>query len=143
MRGSRIHFGQSLDGEVAGLNAIANGQSHGTIALFERNGQSFDIKTGPFADAGAGTGYLLNGTYQTIESAGNYLAGLNSQTGIFLGQHISPEMAQKLFGAYQQGGLKAVMRTFVTGKEAPGTSAPYWGEIPYSGAAQQEGIHAH
>jgi hypothetical protein len=34
------------------------------------------------------------------------------------------------------------MKTFVTGKEYPATSAPYYGEIPYSGVAQQEGIHA-
>jgi RHS repeat-associated protein len=147
MKGARIHFGQSLDRDIADLNAIANKQSLGVTALFERNGQSFDIKTGAFADSGPGTGYLLNGTYQTIESAGNYLAGLNSQTGTFLGKHISPEMAQKLFGAYQQGGggttgLRAVMKTFVTGKEYPGTSGPYWGEIPYSGYAQQEGINA-
>jgi len=142
MRGAQIHFGQSLDRDIAELNAIANSQSLGVTALFARHGQSFDIKTGPFADSGPGTGYLLNGTYQTIESAGNYLAGLNSQTGIFLGKHISPEMAQKLFGAYQQGGLPAVMKTYVTGKEYPGTSGPYWGEIPYSGYAQQEGIDA-
>jgi hypothetical protein len=147
MANARIHFGKSLDQDIAELNSTANGQSLGLTALFERNGWSFDIKTGPWADSGPGTGYLLNGTYQTIESAGNYLAGLNSQTGTFFGKHISPEMAQKIFGAYQMGGggtngLKAVMRTYITGKEYPGTSAPYYGEIPYAGVAQQEGINA-
>jgi hypothetical protein len=130
------------DAVNCGNHAYLAHKGWATRPLFERNGQSFDIKAGPFADSGPGTGYLLNGTYQTIESAGNYLARLNSQTGTFLGKHISPEMAQKLFGAYQQGGLKAVMKTFVTGKEYPGTSAPYYGEIPYSGIAQQNGIHA-
>jgi hypothetical protein len=41
-------------------------------------------------------------------NAGNYLAGLNSQTATtFTGTHISPELAQKHFGAYQQGGIMA------------------------------------
>ncbi len=144
MANSTIHFGKSLDSTIKDLNKQANKQSLVSTAFDSRLGSShpFDIKNGPLADHGAGTGYLLNGTYQTIESAGNYLAGLNSQTGTFLGQHISPEMAQKLFGAYQQGGMKAVFHTFETGKEFPGTYAPYWGETNYSGGAQQDGIRA-
>jgi len=94
------------------------------------------------ADHGVCTGYLLNGKYASIRSAGNFLAGLNVMTGTFAGSHISPQFAQKLFGAYQAGGKAGLAYTLSTGRQYPGTSAPYWGEQPYSGYMQQEGINA-
>jgi hypothetical protein len=63
-------------------------------------------------------------------------------TATFAGDHLSPQFAQKLFGAYQQGGRQGFAYTLTTGKNYPGTSAPYWGEQPYSGFMQQEGINA-
>lgn len=68
-------------------------------------------------------------------------------TGKDGGNYISPEFAQKLFGAHQAGGggttgLAAVVYTYKTGKAYPGTSAPYWGEQKYSGRMQQLGIAA-
>jgi len=101
-----------------------------------------DIKTGGLADHGAYTGYLLNGEYLSIRSAGNYLAGLNAMTSTFAGRHLSPEFAQKLFGAYQAGGKGGFAYTLITGKHYPGTAAPYWGEEAYSGFMQQKGMNA-
>jgi hypothetical protein len=114
------------------------------------NGGKFDIKldTG-LTNGNIQEGYLMGGYYTSVRSAGNYLAGLNAMTSfaLFTFKYISPEFAQKLIGAYQaagggKAGLAGVQYTDATGKEYPGTSAPYWGEQDYSGRMQQLGIAA-
>jgi RHS repeat-associated protein len=140
--GAFIHFGRTIDGLVDILNSEANRQGLTQTAFQSMHNGDFDIKTQAWADHGSNTGYLLNGEYATIRSAGNYLAGLNAMTATFAGDHLSPQFAQKLFGAYQQGGRQGLAYTLTTGKNYPGTSAPYWGEQPYSGFMQQEGINA-
>lgn len=147
-RNAHIHFGVSIDQQIREFNAVAEAEDLIEVAIHSRNGGSLDIKaTSSLADYGHATGYLLNGYYVTMESAGNYLAGLDAMTSTRDGKYISPEFAQKLFGAYQAGGggLKgfwAVRQTYKTGNAAPGTQAPYWGETEYSGRMQQEGIAA-
>jgi RHS repeat-associated protein len=147
-RNAHIHFGASIDQQIRELNAGASAEDLIEVALQSRNGGSLDIKaTSSLADYGSATGYLLNGYYATMETAGNYLAGLDAMTSTRARKYISPEFAQKLFGAYQAGGgglkgLWAVQQTYRTGNAAPGTQAPYWGETEYSGRMQQEGIAA-
>jgi RHS repeat-associated protein len=140
--GAFIHFGQSIDGTIKSLNALSDKQGLSQTAIDSTHGGSMDIKTGSMADHGVYTGYLLNGNYVSIRSAGNFLAGLNAMTGTFAGNHISPLFAQKLFGAYQAGGKPGLAYTLTTGRAYPGTSAPYWGEESYSGYMQQKGISA-
>jgi len=140
--GAFIHFAKPIDGLIFILNSIANDEGLAETAFDSRHNQDFDIKTQGWADHGANTGYLLNGKYATIRSAGNYLAGLNAMTSTLFGKHISPEFAQKLFGAFQQGGMRGMLYTYRTGNNYPGTSAPYWGEDAYSGYMEQEGIRA-
>jgi|SRR5579872_1813447 len=140
--GAFIHFGQSIDSTISDLNAQSNKQGLSSTAIDSMHGGPLDIKTGKMADHGVYTGYLLNGKYASIRSAGNFLAGLNVMTGTSAGSHISPQFAQKLFGAYQAGGKAGLAYTLSTGRQYPGTSAPYWGEQPYSGYMQQEGINA-
>jgi RHS repeat-associated protein len=140
--GAFIHFGQSIDSTIQSLNAQSNKQGLSSTAIDSTHGGPLDIKTGSKADHGVYTGYLLNGNYASIRSAGNFLAGLNAMTGTFAGSHISPQFAQKLFGAYQAGGKTGLAYTLTTGKAYPGTSAPYWGEENYSGYMQQKGINA-
>jgi RHS repeat-associated protein len=140
--GAFIHFGRTIDALVDILNGEANRMGLTQTAFQSMHYGDFDIKTQAWADHGSNTGYLLNGEYVTIRSAGNYLAGLNAMTATFAGDHLSPQFAQKLFGAYQQGGGQGLAYTLTTGKNYPGTSAPYWGEEPYSGFMQQEGINA-
>ena len=140
--GAFIHFGENIDNIVNFMNVVAKEQGLTATAFDSMHNGILDIKTGGLADHGVYTGYLLNGKYATIRSAGNYLAGLNAMTSTLNGEHISPEFAQKLFGAYQAGGVLGFAYTLSTGKNYPGTSAPYWGEVPYSGFMQQEGINA-
>ena len=138
---ARIHFEKSLDRLIDYANERASPKGLFAIAVWSRGKGQLDIKTNPtLADYGLGTGYLFQGKYITIRSAGNYLAGLNAMTAKIQGSYISPEFAQKLFGAYQEGGWRGALKTFIIGKEFPGTTGPYWGEPAYSGFYQQKGI---
>jgi RHS repeat-associated protein len=134
-KGAFIHFGTSIDGQLKGLEKDSAMMGSLSTALASRNGGPLDIKSGALGDHGALTGYLVNGKYESIESAGNFLAGFNATHN----GDLSPEEAQKIFGAYQQGGFKAALKAYFTGNAYPGTQAPYWGEVPYSGAMQVEG----
>lgn len=137
--GAFIHFDESVDGVLAAIHKDARAEGSISTALDSQGGGAFDLKANrTFADHGALTGYLVGGKYITAESAGNFLAGYNA---VSVGK-ISPEFAQKIFGAYQQGGLKAAVHTYRTGEAFRGTSAPYWGEHPYSGYMQVIGEHA-
>lgn len=103
--GAHIHFGIAIDWLLAELNNEATNEGLHVMAFDSEHDHRFDIKTGWFADFGPNTDYLPNGSYATIRSAGNYLAGMNAMTASLMsGKHMSPEFAQKLFGAYQQGG---------------------------------------
>jgi RHS repeat-associated protein len=137
-KGAFIHFGTSIDGELKGKENDAANMSALRMANNSRNGGSLDIKSGQLGDHGALTGYLVNGKYESIESAGNFLAGYNATHN----GDLAPEQAQKIFGAYQQGGFKAAIKAYFTGNAYPGTKAPYWGEVPYSGQMQVEGENA-
>lgn len=138
-KNATIMFGKSLDFQMKGWEDLAKTMGKNWTANESRNGGLLDIKSGEYGGAGKHlTGYLVDGKYMTIESAGNFLAGYNAvSTG-----NISPEFAQKIFGAYQQGGFNAAVWTRMTGKEYKGTQAPYWGEVPYSGFMQVEGENA-
>ncbi len=61
MKDALIHFGISINSQIAELNEIANKQGLTLTALLSRSGWSFDIKSQAWADSGPGTGYLLNG----------------------------------------------------------------------------------
>jgi RHS repeat-associated protein len=109
-------------------------------------GQPLDIKNNknyaPDAFGGPMTGRLLNGYYSTARSAGNYLAGMNGVTVTLMGAHISGTTYMKLAGAYQLGKLtnESIMGIVLFGNHY-GT-APYYGEMTYSGRRILEGIAA-
>ena len=96
----------------------------GTVTL-EANGDStpneeLDIKKDPkISRYGVYTGKLFHGKYMSARSAGNDLAGLNAATSKnFLGSYMTKE------GFFRRaGGLHNIS----------GGSAPYYGEIPYTG----------
>ena len=135
--GARIHFGVHIDSVIQQLNAEANKMVLAEVAIRSSHGGDFDIKTDAnLTNGNVQEGYLLGDYYTSVRSAGNFLAGVNAATGSTL----SPEQIQKIFGAYQQGGMIAAAKTAHTGNAAPGTSAPYWGEQQYSGQMQQIGI---
>ena len=149
-KGAKILFGQSFDSDIERLNKEADKQHLQDSAADSKHGRRFDIKTDTsIAPNGAYTGKLLNGVYVSARTAGNYLAGLNAMTGglsvkfgIPIG-HISPDTAQRLFGAFQVlnrlGKEEAALIFFNNKAYGP---APYYGEIEYSGRAQQLGIAA-
>jgi RHS repeat-associated protein len=94
--GHKILVGQNYDGKIAELHKQAEGMNLKDIGQESKPGKSFDIKS---HDGYKNTGALLNGKYVTIRSAGNFLAGYNSQGGTLLGVSISFETFQKLAGA--------------------------------------------
>jgi len=138
-----IHIDKSLDSYVkslAEMGGVAVGQEAGTIfypkdlinlGLNSMNGGTFDIKSssllgGPF------DGYLLNGSYVTTRSAGNFLAGYNSTMA-----GMSPEITMKASGAVQ---VKDAVMKGNFGTIPTLGNAPYYGEIPYAGERIMQGI---
>jgi predicted PurR-regulated permease PerM len=74
-RGAFIHSGKSIDVDMMGFENKAPSMSSLGMANASRNGGSLDIKSGDLGDHGALTGYRFNGKHDSIESAGNFLAG--------------------------------------------------------------------
>lgn len=95
--GARILFGQSFDSALQSLAKEAANMSLRDIAAQEIPGGRFDVKNDKtVAPYGPNTGELLNGTYATARSAGDYLAGYNGAIGTVGGVHISWETFQKM-----------------------------------------------
>jgi len=84
--GARILFGQSFDAVLKSLAKKAGQMNLADISAQETPGGQFDIKNDKtVATYGPNTGELLDGTYATARSAGNYLAGYNAAIGTLVG----------------------------------------------------------
>ena len=80
-KGARIEFGTWFDEAIKNLNSEARGMDLRAVAQNSTLKQEFDIKNNEgIAPYGPNTGRLLNGSYATARSAGNYLAGYNGAT---------------------------------------------------------------
>ena len=91
------------------------------LAYDSMPGGKFDIKSQE-KYGGAFDGYLLNGKYVTVRSAGNYLAVANAAVA-----GITKEATMKTAGRLH----KPIMLN---------RSAPYYGEIPYAGRRIEAGF---
>jgi hypothetical protein len=143
--GARIRFGESWQPTIDKYEKLAEGMSLTEVAAKSRNKQEFDFKwkEGDSPD-GISTGRLLNGKYATARSAGNYMAGYNAATRSLYGYSVSKDQYIRLAGAYQAGawdGKNKATAIFIMLGAGYG-SAPYYGEIPYSGRMQLKGFDA-
>lgn len=135
--GTRIHFGTDWKPTLDKYINKAKDMDLKEIASKSTLYGEFDLKNQK-ADAPNGrmTGRLLNGKYATARSAGNYLAGYFGATHTYFGIALSLVDYMHLAGALQartwDGHNKWMAFKLLIGAESNGT-APYYGEMPYSG----------
>lgn len=132
----RIFENENIDERFNALADDSKGRNKFSIALRERTGKLYDVKTTtpghPLSKDVGFDGVLFEGKYMTLRDVGNALYGFNAaQKGI------SFERAQKAAGGYQQAGFKGAILGGVFGVEYG--AAPTYGEYEYQRRASKFG----
>jgi hypothetical protein len=138
----RIDFGQTWDKAIDKLHDDALDMDLMGIAKESHLHGALDLKNNTeYAPHGPMTGKLYNGKYMSARSAGNFLAGANGRSGTYFGCYISLLTYMKLAGALQQNQYSTgnAVKIFFLGTSYG--SAPYYGEMEYSGRMIINGWH--
>ena len=125
--GDRILFNQKWEDELIDLAEDGIDDGRIPLAFKSRTGRKFDLKSRYSLGNNRYVGKLMNGKYISAESAGNFLAGFNAsgRGGLSFIKYM------QLAGAYDQGGLIAVINNYVTGQLYG--KYPWYGENNYAG----------